>query len=432
MVPIWQKNKPWLSHENNHMVAAVLEFIRQTHKGLVGSGFIQAGAFSFPGASDNIFRMAESRVVIDGIALHIGDPDNSQLNIIDCGAPPGAGTRDDLVFLEMWAVEVAPDGATHGDDSVYKQGGVDNSTYTNDIQDTDIANLGVEETTRRMQLRWRIRVVNDVDFATYPSGLLDPAVLAQGEEAAPVATYTFSLIADEKAGVLYRAGAGNTASFDALGAVDGYVYAIPIAKVARATADTTIASGDVTDMRQVIGYAATTHATEHEPGGSDEMTVDATAGTGSLRTLGTGAQQAAAGNHTHGEAVSDELAADITINASGSFFDGPEVELDEGTWFVTATLTIYNGGAAGEPAMARLYDGTNILAITEGHSSNAAGNLTLSLTVSAIVVLAGTTTITAQAAHKNVGAGTALIKATTPNFGSQGKHASHINAVRVL
>lgn len=38
------------------------------------------------------------------------------------------------------------------------------------------------------------------------------------------------------------------------------------------------------------------HATTHEPGGSDPMAVDAAAGTGSLRTLGTGAQQATAGN----------------------------------------------------------------------------------------------------------------------------------------
>lgn len=39
-----------------------------------------------------------------------------------------------------------------------------------------------------------------------------------------------------------------------------------------------------------------THASSHEPGGGDAMAVDAVVGTGSLRTLGTGAQQACAGN----------------------------------------------------------------------------------------------------------------------------------------
>jgi hypothetical protein len=39
-----------------------------------------------------------------------------------------------------------------------------------------------------------------------------------------------------------------------------------------------------------------THAARHQPGGSDAMTVDAAAVTGSLRTIGTGALQACAGN----------------------------------------------------------------------------------------------------------------------------------------
>lgn len=45
------------------------------------------------------------------------------------------------------------------------------------------------------------------------------------------------------------------------------------------------------------------HASSHQPGGSDAMAVDAAAGTGSLRTLGSGASQAAAGNHTHPEST---------------------------------------------------------------------------------------------------------------------------------
>lgn len=47
-------------------------------------------------------------------------------------------------------------------------------------------------------------------------------------------------------------------------------------------------------------HHAQAHATAHQPGGGDAMAVDAAAGTGSLRTLGAGATQAAAGDHTHG------------------------------------------------------------------------------------------------------------------------------------
>ncbi len=63
---------------------------------------------------------------------------------------------------------------------------------------------------------------------------------------------------------------------------------------------------------------AQAHATAHEPSGADTMSVDAVTGTGSLRTLGTGAQQAAAGDHTH--TTSDEYSdhSDLVITTDCS------------------------------------------------------------------------------------------------------------------
>src|SRR5436853_4501415 len=49
----------------------------------------------------------------------------------------------------------------------------------------------------------------------------------------------------------------------------------------------------------VSGGAPAAHATTHQPGGTDAMAVDAIAGTGSLRTLGTASTAAAAGDHAH-------------------------------------------------------------------------------------------------------------------------------------
>jgi hypothetical protein len=51
-----------------------------------------------------------------------------------------------------------------------------------------------------------------------------------------------------------------------------------------------------TDPALTNARTPTAHAASHQPGGSDAMAVDAAAATGSLRTLGTGATQAAAGN----------------------------------------------------------------------------------------------------------------------------------------
>lgn len=53
------------------------------------------------------------------------------------------------------------------------------------------------------------------------------------------------------------------------------------------------------------------HASTHQPGGADPMAVDAIASVGSLRTLGTGALQSAAGAHTHPEAEIVGLVADL-------------------------------------------------------------------------------------------------------------------------
>jgi hypothetical protein len=57
----------------------------------------------------------------------------------------------------------------------------------------------------------------------------------------------------------------------------------------------------------------TSHASSHQPGGGDAMAVDAAAGTGSLRTLGTGAAQACAGSDSR---LSDDRTASGIRTAS--------------------------------------------------------------------------------------------------------------------
>lgn len=62
---------------------------------------------------------------------------------------------------------------------------------------------------------------------------------------------------------------------------------------------TTTAHGGIvasTDSRLSDARTPTAHATTHQPGGTDAMAVDAAAATGSLRTLGTTATSASAGN----------------------------------------------------------------------------------------------------------------------------------------
>ena len=59
------------------------------------------------------------------------------------------------------------------------------------------------------------------------------------------------------------------------------------------------AAGADTEISDANDLHSEDHATRHEPSGADVMAVDAAAGVGSLRTLGSGVLQIAAGNHSH-------------------------------------------------------------------------------------------------------------------------------------
>lgn len=80
---------------------------------------------------------------------------------------------------------------------------------------------------------------------------------------------------------------------------------------------------DPINLTGLTGEAATpqppkAHRASHEPGGSDALTVDAAAGVGSLRTLGTGAQQACAGNDPRLSDARTPTAHKTTHQAGGS------------------------------------------------------------------------------------------------------------------
>lgn len=141
-------------------------------------------------------------------------------------------------------------------DSVYRHGNVDSSTSValpDDIEDPDV---GVE-TTKRVQVQYRIRHTGEaegINFKLQADGFSNPAVLAQGTQASPVAMYPFvpadlksvvdnSDARDGAAGTdigygildngLWIAGNGTETSATDLGTVDGFVYAIPLCFVFR-------------------------------------------------------------------------------------------------------------------------------------------------------------------------------------------------------
>lgn len=126
---------------------------------------------------------------------------------------------------------------------------------------------------------------------------------------------------------------------------------VPIAQLPTGSTATTVAIGN--DARLSDARTPTAHAVSHQPGGSDAMAVDAAAATGSLRTLGTGATQAAPGSHAHA-GIYEPAGAVAAHEAAGDPHAGYVREADP-NWTdltdggSTALHSHTGGGAASDP-----------------------------------------------------------------------------------
>lgn len=148
------------------------------------------------------------------------------------------GNRAEFVFLEVWMAAIDVDPASPAVASgkpqrgfVYRFGNTQSgfSYLPDELVDPEIQN----DTTRRVQIQYRIRVVPDVNLAQYPDGFDSSLVKARGLLSSD-STLSFSNMRNELGDPgLWRAGSGDPADF---GTVDGYVYAIPIASVFRRNA----------------------------------------------------------------------------------------------------------------------------------------------------------------------------------------------------
>lgn len=256
---VWQDGKPPLDSELNLMSQIDWENLSQMVRSQVHSGFfldptraredfvvdpLWANQFALgvPGVVDGVPE--EDPVLIASVngwvfpvaGTAIAD---SVENRIALSPPPTTDSRTDFVFLEVWRTIVAPNPSTTNKPSastLWKYGNVEfgGTNITDDLEDPAIG----FETTERVQLQYRIRVVGSgdslgvsVDLSNYPDGLDDPQVRAQGA-ASSVTSFTFdnmrTALGDPS---LWRAGDGDPEND--LGTIDGYVYAIPVAGVFR-------------------------------------------------------------------------------------------------------------------------------------------------------------------------------------------------------
>lgn len=254
---VWQADKPPLDSELN-LVAQVdweraASAVRaQMHSGFLLDPFNADADYVTSDTWSNFFKLGRQAeddispvlwanvngwvVPVTGTAVSDGDTSNR----INLYPGPTTDRRIDFVFLEVWMAQVAPNPSTGNKPSasaIYKYGNVKfgGTNIPDDLEDPTIG----FETTERVQLQYRLRVVGQgaglgvsVDLAAYPDGIDDPNVLAQGTSGSPVVGYPFTNMREELGDPgLWRSGDGDAEN--ELGTVDGYVYAIPVCAIFR-------------------------------------------------------------------------------------------------------------------------------------------------------------------------------------------------------
>ena len=227
VMALFQQAKPPLDSEVNLLQQIQNHLRAEMFRNIISSGILSMTCYAGVTDVKNCIRLENTVAVVDGYVLGINGSNRSDsLSDIVFPESPYTGSREDLAFLEVWFQEVAPSGSKEDDDeNVYKYGGKDSGTLTNDLEDS----IAGAETTRRVQLRWKIRTVSDIDFTTYPKGIDNATrVKARGNSSSDT-SYSFSL----KTGNLYVAGDGSSDSCTSLGCIDGYVFAIPLFRVHR-------------------------------------------------------------------------------------------------------------------------------------------------------------------------------------------------------
>jgi hypothetical protein len=221
---VYLPDSPVIEGELNYQQQLVWMQIRRVIRSIIGSSVLLTPIQPVATGESNEIRLHTSNqpffVALDGMVKTvyaydepIGGTKLEGGNRVTLPDYSFAG-REDLVYLECWLEEVMNDEATGtADKLIHRYGMVHGFTDENNIKVTSFNELS--ETTRRVQLRGRIRTL---------SGNLD--LTGVGARDSVSMTYNDT-------GEFFLAGDGTQSSAQNLNTVDGYVYAMPLVKVVR-------------------------------------------------------------------------------------------------------------------------------------------------------------------------------------------------------
>jgi len=302
---VFQQNHPPMDWEMNLIQSVVGNAgLRNLASKLFSSTFISGNVLesNAPGAfyeflpavagNENIIRFSACDLLVNGWALRLeySNTDVDGKNLVQLTAPPLTGIRQDLLILEVWRALLSPlpsvDNKSLG--GLILRNGNANAPDTVNLSDDLIDPNYLAETSRRVQIQYRIRIIESVDILSYPDGLGDPSITAHtvpylgGSDVNgnDLPAYVYTAVAGDSG--LWRSGAGDAASATDIGSVDGYICSLPLCVVVRRNSDTwdkttnlnggvliggvsprpdglfsdQIASGDLIDLRKYTAWNA--------------------------------------------------------------------------------------------------------------------------------------------------------------------------------
>lgn len=255
-VVVFQANKPPLDSELNLVSLIDLESKAELVRSEMASGWLMNESspksdFFTNSNNSNIFFFGRntpgelrnlSWAIVNGWAIPVagtrtGQPplaadDVDTWNEVQLNPPSTStgGNIAEFVFLEVWqaviSADPAPPGIAPGKPQrgfIYRFGNVEGgfSYIPDDLIDPNM-NF---PTTKRVQIQYRIRVVQSINIAQYPEGFDPNLVFAQGLLTQPSVVPFANMRQTLGDPGLWRAGTGDSTTF---GTMDGYVYAIPL------------------------------------------------------------------------------------------------------------------------------------------------------------------------------------------------------------
>lgn len=189
---IWQAGKPPLDSELNLVGQIATDNLAKvvstnSHSGILLDPRSSMRDFKFNPLWSNFLKVKGFKALVNGLVVNVAE---SQINL---PPPPASDFRVDFVFLEVWKGVISAEGSggdltnKSTDTKVYENGNLAGSGLVDEMVDS---NVGFE-TTKRVQVQYRFRVVSGVDLKSQIEGMSSPLVFAQGPLAA-VSARTFS------------------------------------------------------------------------------------------------------------------------------------------------------------------------------------------------------------------------------------------------